>query len=178
MTKNIYAVNGRIPRIHSSAFIDPMARIMGDVTLEEDTVVLYGTIVRGDDDSVVVGKRSVILENCIIEAPRGEPVTIGEEALISHGAIVHGAKVGRGSLIGIGAIVLDKAEIGEEAIVAAGALVPPGKKVEPRTLVAGVPAKPLRKLEEKDVRVVKKELELVHRKAALYKKIFAGETGI
>ena len=172
MNSNIYAVNGRTPKIHSSAFVDPMARIMGDVTLKENAVVLYGTIVRGDDDSVVVERGSAILENCVVEAPRGEPVFIGEEALVSHGAIVHGAKVGGGSLIGIGAIVLDKAEVGEEAIVAAGAVVPPGKKVEPRTLVAGVPAKPIRKLGKDDIAAVKKELEAVHRKAVLYKRIF------
>ena len=168
---NIIEYDGKKPRVPQSAYIDPLARVFGDVTLGEEVVVLYGTIIRGDDDRVVVGDRSVILENSLVEAPKGHPVNIGREALISHGAIVHGATVGDRALIGIGAIVLDGAEIGEEAIVGAGALVPPGKRVPPRTLVLGVPAKPVKELGDEDLARVREELEAVHRKAKQYRRI-------
>ena len=50
----------------------------------------------------------------------------------------------RGCKIGGGAILTPGVEIGEEAFVAAGAVVT--RDVPRRTLVAGVPAKPVRKL--------------------------------
>ncbi len=168
---NVIELPGRKPKVHPTAYIDPMARIMGDVELGERVIVLYGTILRGDDDRVVVGSESVILENSLLEAPRGNPVVVGRRVLVSHGAIVHGARVGDGALIGIGAIVLDGARIGEEAIVAAGALVPPGKEVPPRTLVVGVPARPVRELTDEDLRRVREELEAVHRKAEWYRRV-------
>lgn len=162
---------GRRPRVPSSAYIDPMARVMGDVTLGEGVVVLYGSILRGDDDRVVVGDESVVLENSLLEAPRGHPVVVGRRVLVSHGAIIHGAMVGDGALIGIGAIVLDGARVGEEAIVAAGSLVPPGREVPPRTLVMGVPARPVRELGDEDLERVRGELEAVHRKAEWYRRV-------
>ena len=169
---NIIAAPGRRPpRVPESAYIDPMARVYGDVTLGERVVVLYGSILRGDDDSVTVGDESVILENSLLEAPRGHPVQVGRRVLVSHGAIVHGARVGDGALIGIGAIVLDGAEVGEEAIVAAGAVVPPGKRVPPRTIVAGVPARPVREATREDLERVRLELEAVHRKAEDYRRV-------
>lgn len=168
---NIIEYPGRKPRVSDSAYIDPMARVMGDVYVGEDVVILFGSIVRGDDDSVYIGGKTAVLENSLIEAPKGYPVRIGESVLISHGAIVHGATVESGSLIGIGAIVLNGARVGREAVVAAGAVVPPGKEVPERTIVAGVPARPVRRVTDRDLEEVRSELEAVHRKSAVYRRI-------
>ena len=161
---------GLEPRVPESAYIDPGARVMGAVTLGEEVVVLFGAVIRGDDDTVTIGDRSVVLENTLIEAPKGRPVVIGREVLVSHGAIIHGARIGDGALIGIGAIVLDGAEIGEQAIVAAGAVVTPGKKIPPRTLALGVPAKPVRELTPEEIQRIREELEAVHSKKHLYRR--------
>lgn len=168
---NIIEYPGRKPTVHPTAYIDPEARVLGEVVLSEDVVVLFGSVIRGDDERVEVGRRSVVLENSLIEAPLKHPVVIGEEVLVSHNAIIHGARVGSRSLIGIGAIVLDGAVVGEGAIVAAGALVPPGKSVPNGTLVAGVPARPVRSVRDDEIRVIVGELESVHRKAEVYRKI-------
>lgn len=49
-----------------------------------------------------------------------------------------------------GAVLSLCSEIGAGSIVAESALVPQGKIIPPETLVAGVPAKPLRELTDKD----------------------------
>lgn len=54
----------------------------------------------------------------------------------------------RGAWIGAGAIILPNVTIGEGAIVGAGAVVT--KDVAPYTVVAGVPAKMIKKLEVKE----------------------------
>src|SRR4030095_8796270 len=59
--------------------------------------------------------------------------------------------VRKNALVGMNAVVNDNAVIGESAIVAAMAFVKAGMIVPPRTLVAGVPAKVVRVLNEQRV---------------------------
>lgn len=52
------------------------------------------------------------------------------------------ALLDRGGTIGAGAIILPGVTVGDGAVVAAGAVVT--HDVDPRTVVAGVPARPIR----------------------------------
>jgi len=52
--------------------------------------------------------------------------------------------IGHGAWLGSGAIVLPGVSVGEEAVVGAGAVVT--RDVEPRTVVAGNPARVIRRL--------------------------------
>ncbi|MCJ7574286.1 gamma carbonic anhydrase family protein, partial [Candidatus Bathyarchaeota archaeon] len=145
---SIVEFEGKRPKVHSSVFIAPGAWVIGDVTLEEDVNVWTGAVIRGDDDSVRIGARTTVLENCVIEAPTGNPVSIGADVIISHSAIIHGATIGEGAIIGIGAIVLDRAEVGKGAMIGSGALVSPKDIIPPRNLALGLPAKPIREVKE------------------------------
>jgi carbonic anhydrase/acetyltransferase-like protein (isoleucine patch superfamily) len=84
---------GKKPRVDESVFLAPGSWVIGDVTIMEGANVWNGAIIRGDDDTVEIGARATILENCVVEAPTGSPVKIGDGAIVSHGAIVHGATV-------------------------------------------------------------------------------------
>jgi len=118
MSKIVF--EGKEPRVHESAFLAPGSWIVGDVTIGEGSNVWMGAVVRGDDDTVRIGARTTVLENCVVEAPTGFPVEIGDNSIISHGAVVHGAKIGDRVLVGIGAMVLDGAEVGDGSIVGWG----------------------------------------------------------
>ena len=174
MKESIFGVFGKKPKIGIDTFVDPASRIVGDVSIGRNCAILYGTIIRGDDNSVRIGNNVAVLENCIIEAPEGHPVYIGDNSLISHGAIVHGAKIGYNVLIGIGAIILDGATIGDNSIIAAGTVIPPGKKIESYTLVVGVPGKPIRKVTAEELERASQEREKVLQKSKEYNKIFKG----
>jgi len=145
--------------------------IIGSVEVDADASIWPGAIVRGDDAEVILGRGCVILENCVIEAPRGRPVIVEEGVIISHGAIVHGATIRRRALIGIGAIVLDGAIIGEEAIVGAGAVVPPGMNIPARKLVLGVPGRVVREVTEADLEALAEERRNLMEKRAIYRNI-------
>jgi phenylacetic acid degradation protein len=54
-------------------------------------------------------------------------------------------------MIGMGAILLDYCEIGADCIVAAQALVRANEIIPPRSMVAGIPAKRIRDVTEKDL---------------------------
>ena len=170
---SIVEFEGKKPKVHPSVFLAPGSWVIGDVTLGEDVNVWTNAVIRGDDDTVVIGARTTVLEGCLIEAPTGNPVEIGDDVIISHGATVHGAKVEDGCIVGIGAIVLDNAKIGKKSIIGSGALVSPRTEIPENQLVLGVPAKPIRECKEAEHSYMAKEHERTLSKAKVYKKIYA-----
>jgi carbonic anhydrase/acetyltransferase-like protein (isoleucine patch superfamily) len=145
-------VHGAAPRIHPTAFVVPNATIMGRVYLEEEVSIWYNVVLRGDINSITIGRRTNVQDGVIMHVTRDLPVVVGEGVTIGHGAIVHACTVGDACLIGMGAILLDNAVIGKGSLVAAGAVVREGFTVPEGVLVAGVPARVVRPLtgEEQD----------------------------
>ena len=137
---------GHTPEVSESAFVAGSASLIGRVTVESGAVVLFGAVVRGDLEPIVLGERSNLQDNAVIHTDLGHPVRIGREVSIGHGAIVHGATVEDRCLIGMGAVVLNGAVVGEGSLVAAGAVVLEDTVIPPGSLVAGVPGKVRRTL--------------------------------
>jgi carbonic anhydrase/acetyltransferase-like protein (isoleucine patch superfamily) len=168
----IVEFDGQRPKIDSTTFLAPDVWIIGGVELREKVNVWSGTIIRGDDDTVVVGRQATILEHCIIEAPTGSPVSIGEDSIISHGVTVHGAQIGDRALVGIGAIVLDGSKVGDGSIIGSGALVSQRTEIPPGKLVIGIPGKVVRDVEAADIETMNRERERTLAKAEKYKVIY------
>lgn len=127
--------------------------MIGDVTVEADASIWYGTVVRGDVERIRIGARSNVQDNSTLHVTRDlHSVDIGEDVTVGHRAVVHGCRVGDGALIGIGAVVLDGAEIGDEAWVGAGATVTPGAIIESGMLALGTPARCVRRLTPDEIR--------------------------
>jgi carbonic anhydrase/acetyltransferase-like protein (isoleucine patch superfamily) len=151
-TPLIGSLGDAMPDIHPEAWIARGAIVVGRVTLGRGASVWYGSVLRADDDEIVVGADCNIQDQCCLHVDEGEPVVLGERVSLGHRATVHGAEVETGALIGIGAIVLGRARIGAGSLVAAGAVVRPGQQVPPGVLVAGVPGRIVRELTDDDTR--------------------------
>ncbi|MBO6522873.1 MAG: gamma carbonic anhydrase family protein [Balneolaceae bacterium] len=151
---------GKLPQIHSTAYIVDSAEIIGDVTMGEQSSAWFNVTIRGDVNKITIGDRSNVQDNvCIHVMNQTGPTIIGNEVTIGHGAVVHGCTIKDRVLIGINATVLDKAVIESDVIIAAGTLVPPSKILESGYLYMGSPAKPVRKLSEEEVASIKKYSE-------------------
>lgn len=61
-------------QIHDTAFIAPGAVVLGDVTIGENSGIWYNAVVRGDRDSIVIGKESNIQDNAVVYLGSGYPV--------------------------------------------------------------------------------------------------------
>jgi carbonic anhydrase/acetyltransferase-like protein (isoleucine patch superfamily) len=146
-----YAYKGKTPKVDESAFIAPGVHLIGDVTVGSQANVWFNTVIRADNAPIVIGDRTNVQDGSVLHVNPNMPLTLENDVSIGHNVILHACTVRQGSLIGMGAIILDKAEIGEYAFVGAGSLVPVGKKVPPRTLVIGSPAKVVRELSEEDI---------------------------
>jgi carbonic anhydrase/acetyltransferase-like protein (isoleucine patch superfamily) len=138
---NIYEFEGIRPVIHETAFIHPLATVVGNVTIGRDVYIAPGAVIRGDWGEVVIEDGCNVQENCTIHVPQQVTVYLRESAHIGHGAIIHGATIGRNVLIGMNAVVMDFVEVGDESIVGALCLVPRGMKIPPRKMVVGNPAR-------------------------------------
>ncbi|RPI74425.1 MAG: 2,3,4,5-tetrahydropyridine-2,6-dicarboxylate N-acetyltransferase [Ignavibacteriales bacterium] len=132
-----------------NARIEPGAIIREFVEIGDHCIIMMGAVLNigaviGEstmiDMNVVVGGRAIVGKNChigagavlagVIEPPSASPVIIEDNVLI-----------------GANAVVLEGVRVGKGAVIAAGSVVV--KDIEPYTVVAGIPAKFLKKVDEK-----------------------------
>ena len=136
--------DGVEPDVHDSAYVDPSAVVIGDVTIEAEASVWPNVTVRGDHGPITLREGSNVQDNAVLH----EGVEIGPYATVGHTAIVHSAEVRERALVGMGATVLDRSVVGERAMVGANSLVTEDTEVEPETLYAGTPAEKIREVED------------------------------
>ncbi len=132
-----------------NARIEPGAIIRDQVHIGNNAVIMMGASINigasiGDktmiDMNAVLGGRATVGENChigagavlagVIEPPSANPVVIEDNVLV-----------------GANAVILEGVRVGEGAVVAAGAIVV--EDVPAHTVVAGVPAKVIKTIDEK-----------------------------
>ena len=153
-------------------FIAPNATVIGNVFLGSESSVWFNAVLRGDGDSITIGKRTNIQDGAIIHVDPGFPVTIGDEVIVGHGAIIHGATVGDNTLVGMRSTILNGAVVGKWCIIGAHALVTEGMQIPDYSLVLGSPAKIVKTLSEEQIQKVKRNAEVY---VALAKRYIAGE---
>lgn len=149
MGSNVRTFKGITPTVDETVFIAPSADVIGDVVLGENTSVWFNCVIRGDVNSIRIGKRSNIQDGTVIHVSNGTHATvIGDDVLVGHNCIIHGCTLEDGSFVGMGTTVLDGVVVESGAMVAAGALVTPNKRIPKGELWGGSPAKFLRKLSD------------------------------
>lgn len=135
------------PKIHPSVYVDPTARINGDVTIGADASVWFHASIRGDVHHIRIGPRTNIQDGCVLHTTYERfALEIAEEVVLGHGAIVHGCTIRPHCLIGIGAVLLDGCVIEEEVLIGAGAVVTPGTVIPAGSMAVGCPARVVRTL--------------------------------
>ena len=146
---------GLMRRVPGGAMVAEGAVVTGDVALGEDVSVWFGCVIRGDDAPITIGARTNVQDGAVIHCDTGAAQRIGSDCTIGHRAMLHGVEIGDDVLIGMSATVLGGAVIGDGAVVAAGAVVKENAVVPPRTLVAGVPARVVREVSDKELAFMK-----------------------
>ena len=144
----IKSVRGFTPTWGKNCYFAENSTLIGDLVLGDNCSVWFNTVLRGDVNSIRIGKQVNIQDGAVLHTLYNKStIQIGNFVSIGHNAIIHGADVDDYALIGMNATVLDFAKVGKGAIVAAGALVLSNTVIEPYTLWAGVPAKFIKKVE-------------------------------
>ena len=147
----IYALEGRRLRTEGETFVAPTAVVIGAVVLKHEASVWWGAVLRGDYDTITVGRRTNIQDDCVVHMDEGHPVTLGDRVTVGHKAVLHGCTVGDNSLIGINAVVMNDVVIGANCLIGSNALLTEGKEIPPGCLVLGSPGKVVRELRAAEV---------------------------
>jgi len=138
---------GDIPQIDSGAFVDPSARIIGNVHISSGCYVGPQAVIRADEVDadgkvapIIIGENSNIQDGVTIHALAGASVSIGRRCSIAHGAVIHGpCTVGDSCFIGFRSVIFSsclepEVFVGISAVVQStdlpgGSLVPPSSVV-------------------------------------------------
>lgn len=145
-------LNSAIPLADYSKYnarIEPGVHIRDMVEIGNGCVIMMGAVINigaqiGEntmiDMNVVLGGRAIVGKNChigagtvlagVIEPPSADPVIVEDDVLIGANVVVlEGIKVGKGSVVAAGSVVVND--------------------VPENTLVAGIPAKAIKKIDQK-----------------------------
>jgi carbonic anhydrase/acetyltransferase-like protein (isoleucine patch superfamily) len=142
----VYQLDEHVPQLAAGAWVADSAQVIGNVQLGENASVWFGTVLRGDNDLLKVGRNSNIQDGSVVHSDPGFPLTLGDNVTVGHHVMLHGCTIGDGSLIGIQSVVLNGAKIGRNCLVGAGSLVTEGKEFPDGSLIMGSPAKVVRAL--------------------------------
>ncbi len=165
----IYQLDDLTPSIHASAWVADTAQVMGNVALAEGSSIWFGVVIRGDTETISVGRGSNIQDNSVLHADMGMPLVIGDNVTVGHQVMLHGCTIGDGSLIGIQAVVLNGAKIGKNCLVGAGSLVTEGKEFPDGSMILGSPAKAVRQLTPEQIEGLKMSAQHYMDNASRYK---------
>ncbi|MHA6689662.1 gamma carbonic anhydrase family protein [Devosia sp. A449] len=144
----IFALDGIAPQLAPDlGWIAPTAVLIGDVVVGSEVGIWFGVVARGDIETITIGARSNVQENCVLHTDTGYPLSIGENCTIGHSAIIHGCSIGDNTLIGMGATVLNGAKIGKNCLIGANALITENKVIPDNSMVVGAPGKVVREID-------------------------------
>jgi len=146
----LYSIDDIEPTLEDEedVWVAPDAVVIGRVTLGSEVGIWFGSVLRGDNEPIVIGARSNVQEHSVMHTDPGYPLTVGEDCTIGHRAILHGCTIGDNSLVGMGATILNGAVIGQNCLVGAGALITENKVFPDNSLIVGSPAKVVRTLDD------------------------------
>jgi acetyltransferase-like isoleucine patch superfamily enzyme len=147
--------------VDDDCFLDAKGCGVSEFRIHDDVMISHRCIISGKDGWVELLERANIGSGCMLYSAGG--LSIGRDTILSANCYIGGGRYeihgsidvpisrqllpGRGVVIedncwlGAGVVVVDGVRIGRDSVVGAGAVVT--HDVAPRTIVAGVPAKPL-----------------------------------
>jgi carbonic anhydrase/acetyltransferase-like protein (isoleucine patch superfamily) len=145
--------------IDSSAYIHPLAAIIGDVTLGARVSVWPTAVIRADTATISIGADTNVQDGAVLHVDRGFPLVVGARVSIGHRAVLHGATVEDDCLIAMGAILLNGVVVGAGSLVGAGAVCREGMRIPPRSVVLGVPARVAREATSEITERIRRTME-------------------
>ena len=167
----LFPFEKKFPKVSRKAYCFNTATLMGKVEIDDYASIWPNVSIRGDVNSIKVGKYSNIQDNAVLHVADNFPCIVGDFVTVGHCALLHACTVEDHVLIGMHSTVLEGAVIGRGSIVAAGAVVTKNIKVPPFSLVAGIPAKVIKQLDASN-------LDNIHNQAVKYKNLWASRYGL
>lgn len=163
--RTVMNLGDKVPGMTTTTFLAPSASVIGDVSIGAGSSVWYGSVLRGDVNSIKIGAKTNIQDGCVVHVAKQNvggvmlPTIVGNSVTVGHGAVLHACTIEDNSFVGMGATILDGSKVEKGAMVAAGALVTSGTTVPSGQIWAGNPAKFLRNLTVEETAFISKSAD-------------------
>ncbi len=172
---------GKQPNIHESAYIAPNATICGNVTIGENSRVLFGAVLAAEGGPIEIGANCIIMENAVVRGTSRHPTRLGENILVGPRAYLTGCMVDDNAFLATGTTVFNGAKIGPRAeiringVVHLKTVIPADATVPIGWVAVGDPAEILPPNEHEKIWAIQKSLNFPHEVFGL-ERAPAGET--
>ena len=127
----IYALGDVEPQVHPTAYVHPLAVLIGAVVLGAESSVWPNAVLRA---------RTSVQDNAVLHCTSDLETVVGDDVVLGHLCHLEGCTIEDQALVGVGAVVLHEAVVGRGAIVGANAVVRTRQVVPPLAMALGVPA--------------------------------------
>lgn len=139
------------PQIPDDCYIDPSARINGDVIMGTGSSVWFNVSIRGDVHEIRMGSRVNVQDNSTFHTSyQAYGLYLGDDVSVGHQVLLHGCTIGSRVLVGMQSVVMDGAVVGDDVLIGAGSLITEGKEIPSGMLAFGRPAKVIRPLSDEE----------------------------
>jgi carbonic anhydrase/acetyltransferase-like protein (isoleucine patch superfamily) len=119
----------RLQLVGEGHFVADSASIVGSVTLHHQASVWFGAVIRGDNETIVIGESTNIQDGAVLHTDEGVEFSLGQYVTI-----------------GIQAVVLNRVVIGRNCLIGSQALITEGKVIPDGSVVMGSPGKIVRQV--------------------------------
>ena len=144
------------PKIAKEVKIHQTSWIIGNTSINKNTIIEDNVVIRGDGDKISIGEDCIIQKYSTVHvASDFLGTSIGDRCIIGKGSVIHACKLGQDIIVGENAVVMDGSLVENNSIITADTLISPGKKFPPFSLISGSPGKIVRKLNNYDFNKIK-----------------------
>ncbi len=143
--------HGIEPRLYGALYLAPNATIVGDVEMGPDCSVWFGSVIRGDVNTIRIGAGTNVQDLSMLHVSyRRAGLVVGDDVTIGHSCVLHACTVGSRVLVGMGTIIMDNAVIEDDVLIGAGSLVTEGTRIPSGWLAMGRPCVAKRPLTDEE----------------------------
>jgi carbonic anhydrase/acetyltransferase-like protein (isoleucine patch superfamily) len=126
---------GARPSVADSAYVAPNAVVCGDVTVGEESSVLFGAVLTADGGPIEIGRRCVVMENALVRGRDRQPTRLGDHTLVGPHSHVNGASLEERVFLATGSSVFPGARVGPGAEVRINSVVHVNTVLAPEAIV-------------------------------------------
>lgn len=161
----ILKVQGKQPRIASSAYVAPTAVIRGDVEVGERTAILFGAVITAEGGPVRIGEDCVVMEHAVLRGPPRSPLVVGDRTLVGPHVHLTGCRVEDDCFLATGSAVFNGAhlesgtEVRIHGVVHVNSRLPASSVVPIGWVAVGDPAEILPANEHEEIWEIQKTLD-------------------
>ncbi len=144
--------NGKSPRIAEHAYVSPNATLIGDITVENYSVVWPGAFLRAEYAPIYIGSYTTVFDGVVMfTKSQKSPIQIGNYCIIESGAVLFGCFLEDYVLISKNCLVFEGCSLGEGVILLNDSTVPAGMTLASRAILKGNPVTVVREQSRNDM---------------------------